>query len=86
MVRDFFIVRSYYFQDSGKFRGPIYTLEEIEIWFDNFDNEEWMEKMTVSKEVKQILIHRSNTIDPLNLTNEFIPFTYVNTHYRDRGE
>ena len=85
MVRDFFIVRSYYFQDSGKFRGPIYTLEEIEIWFDNFDNEEWMEKMTVSKEVKQILIHRSNTIDPLNLTNEFIPFTYVNTHYRDRG-
>ena len=56
------------------------------IWFDNFDNEEWMEKMTVSKEVKQILIHRSNTIDPLNLTNEFIPFTYVNTHYRDRGE
>jgi len=85
MVRDFFIVRSYYFQDSGKFRGPTYTLEEIKMWFDNFDDVGWMDKMTVSKEVKQILIHRSNTIDPLNLTNEFIPFTYVNTHYRDRG-
>ena len=55
------------------------------MWFDNFDDEEWMYKMTVSKEVNQILVHRSNTIDPLNLTNEFIPFTYVNTHYRDRG-
>tara|TARA_R110002020_G_scaffold141796_1_gene313523 strand:+ start:322 stop:1545 length:1224 start_codon:yes stop_codon:yes gene_type:complete len=85
MVRDFFIVRSYYFQDSGKFTGPTYTLEEIKIWFDNFDDVGWMDKMTVSKEVKQILINRSNTMDPLNLTNEFIPFTYVNTHYRDRG-
>jgi len=85
MVRDFFIVRSYYFQDSGKFRGPTYTLEEIKIWFDNFDDAGWMDKMTVSKEVKQTLINRSNTMDPLNLTNEFIPFTYVNTHYRDRG-
>ena len=42
-------------------------------------------KMIISKEVKQTLINRSNTINPLNLTNEFIPFTYVNTHYRDKG-
>ncbi len=91
MVRDFFRVRSYYFQDSGNFRGPTYTAEEtpqfegIKTLFDNFDDEGWMDKLNVSKEVKQILVNRSKTINPLNLTNEFIPFTYVNTHYRDRG-
>jgi len=85
MVRDLFIVRSYYFQDSGKFRGPQYTRAEIKMWFDNFDDVEWLDKMNVTKEVKQILVHRSKTMNPLNLTNEFIPFTYVNTHYRDRG-
>ena len=84
MVRDFFIVQSYYFQDGGKFRGPTYTLSEIQIWFLNFDDEEWWNKMDVTKEVKQTLIHRKSK-DPSNLTNEFIPFTYVNTHYRDRG-
>ena len=85
MVRDFFIVRSYYFQDSGKFRGPTYTLADIEMCFDDFDDGGWIDKMIISKEVKQTLINRSNTINPLNLTNEFIPFSYVNTHYRDRG-
>ena len=85
MVRDLFIVRSYYFQDSGKFRGPQYSMAEIKMWFDNFDDVEWLDKMNVTKEVKQILVNRSKTINPLNLTNEFIPFTYVNTHYRDRG-
>jgi len=85
MVRDFFIVRSYYFQDSGKFRGPTDTLAEIKTLFDNFYDEEWMDKLNVSKEVKQTLINRSNKPKPLNLTNEFIPFTYVNIHYRDRG-
>ena len=85
MVRDLFVVKSYYFQDSGKFRGPIYAIADIKLWFDNFDDEEWLNKMNVSKEVKQTLINRSNTITPLKLTNEFIPFTYVNTHYRDRG-
>ncbi|MBT6937533.1 MAG: hypothetical protein HN982_08110, partial [Candidatus Marinimicrobia bacterium] len=71
MVRDFFIVRSYYFQDSGKFRGPTDTLAEIKTLFDNFYDEEWMDKLNVSKEVKQTLINRSNKPKPLNLTNEF---------------
>ena len=84
MVRDLFVVKSYYFQESGNFRGPTYTKGEIKIWFDNFDDE-WFDKINITNEVKQTLINRSNTIKPLKLTNEFIPFTYVNTHYRNRG-